>query len=107
MANPSKMLEIFIIFCYFIHYSHSGIIYSAPVQDCINLMVRYELIKETILYNSTLIESIYENLNFPISEIMLTTLKRMKLDEPLNTYIKNYSIKNPSQEDPLAFCQRQ
>uniref|UniRef100_A0A2S2NZH7 Uncharacterized protein n=1 Tax=Schizaphis graminum TaxID=13262 RepID=A0A2S2NZH7_SCHGA len=109
MVNPSKMLGIFIIFCYFIHYSHSDE-YPKPVQDCINLMIEHKLIVETPIANSSMLSSIYVNWNFPIPESMLAELKAKILIEPLKTYIDNYSPKKLSggaQEVPLAFCLRQ
>uniref|UniRef100_A0A2S2PN57 Uncharacterized protein n=1 Tax=Schizaphis graminum TaxID=13262 RepID=A0A2S2PN57_SCHGA len=109
MVNPSKMLGIFIIFCYFINYSHSNG-YPKHIQDCINLMIEHRLIVENHVENSNLLSSNYANFNFPIPEAMLAELKEVTLNEPLKTYIDNYSLKKLScgaQEVPLAFCLRQ
>uniref|UniRef100_A0A2S2P2J3 Uncharacterized protein n=1 Tax=Schizaphis graminum TaxID=13262 RepID=A0A2S2P2J3_SCHGA len=105
MVNPSKMLSIFIIFCYFIHNS-----YPTTVQECINIMKQHGL----ILDNTDQLGPVYKNVDTEtliasIGALNITSMRR-DLPEPLKTYVNDFSnnnARNGTQELPVAFCARQ
>ncbi|XP_026806892.1 uncharacterized protein LOC113549685 [Rhopalosiphum maidis] len=106
MGNPSKMLTIFIVICYVIGVHNSYSKYSQTVQNCIDLMLRYDIlfIQSYSQYSGTTIPN-YVQLEDSKLIRKLYSLNISALDEPLKTYVTNFN--NGIKEQALTFCEGQ
>ncbi|XP_060850105.1 uncharacterized protein LOC132929065 [Rhopalosiphum padi] len=107
MVNPSKMLGIFIVFYYFIRVDNVHTDYSEVVQNCINLMLHYDIlfVEKNEFFSEKMITTYYQLEDTKLIP-KLKDFVNSELDEPLLTYVKNFVIEG-SREPALSFCERQ